>query len=205
MRAPRVLLITDAAFDDRVVLSVIERAGRALPAGDLAVQLRDKGRPDRAAWARTIREATRVVGVPFVVNWSSESDGGVALARAVGADGVHFGRGATEAAVASAAGLFRSSAAHSDDDVVRARAAGLDAVLVSPIFASPGKGEPRGVGALAAARAIGGSSLAVLALGGVSSAESRACRAAGADGVAVIRALLGAEDPAAAAVGLARA
>lgn len=199
MRTPRVLLITDPRFADEVVLRAIDAAGRALPSGDFAVQLRDKARPDRAGWASQLREVTLALGVPLIVN------GDVALARAVRADGVHFGGAATDDEVASGERLWRSVAAHADDDVARACARGVDAVLVSPIFASPGKGEPRGVAALRSAADIARARLAVLALGGVGEREVDACRDAGADGIAVIRALLDAPDGAVVAAQMGRA
>jgi thiamine-phosphate pyrophosphorylase len=188
MQTPRVLLITDAAFPDEKVLAVIAAAGRALPAGAFAVQLRETGRPDRAAWARRLRDVTRGLGVGLVVN------GDVRLAHAVGAEGVHFGGGATREEIAEGEGMWRSMAAHRDEDVVEARVCGVDAVLVSPIFATPGKGDPRGVGALTRARELLGEGVAVIALGGVGVREAGACKGAGADGVAVIRALRGASD-----------
>jgi thiamine-phosphate pyrophosphorylase len=181
------LLITDLAFSERHTLDVIDHVARALPEGDFAVQLRDKGRDpdDRARWARELRAFTRERGVGLVVN------GDVGLARAVLADGVHFGAGGI-AEVAEGEGLWRSVAAHSDEDVVRAARLGVDAALVSPIFASPGKGEPRGLGALRRAVELASGTLGVIALGGIGVDEAGACFEAGAGGVAMIRGLLGA-------------
>ncbi len=189
MRTPRVLLITDAAFSDDTMLRAIEAAARALPPGDLAVQLREKARDRRVVWAQRLRAVTRELGVVLVVN------GDVPLARAVEADGMHFGREATAAAVAEGAGLWRSVVAHDDEDVVRACGQGVNAVLVSPIFASPGKGAPRGVSALERAVTLAKGRVAVIALGGVGPENAPTCFEAGADGVAVIRALLGAAAP----------
>jgi thiamine-phosphate pyrophosphorylase len=186
MQTPRVLLITDAAYPDETVLRVIEAAGRALPTGSFAVQLRDKARAGRADWARRVREATRAVGVAMVVN------GDVKLARDVAADGVHFGG---DVMVEEVTGMWRSMAAHRDEDVIVARERGVDAVLVSPIFETPGKGAARGVAALERAATLAEGKLGVIALGGVGVPEAAACFAAGAVGVAVIRALLGAEEP----------
>jgi len=190
MQAPRVLLITDASFPDAAVLRAIREAARVIPAGAFAVQLRDKTRPDRAAWGRTLREVTRSLGVPFVVN------GDVALARELDAEGVHFPARWTHDDFASARGLWRSVVAHDDDEVRRAADVGASAVLVSPVFASPGKAAPRGVAAVARAVELGRGALAVIALGGIGVADVRACVLAGAHGVAVIRALLAADRPA---------
>lgn len=86
-----------------------------------------------------------------------------------------------------------------------AAAAGLDADLVhlGPIFATPSKaayGPPLGLEALTAARAALPASTRLVAVGGIDSpARAAAARAAGADTVAVIRAVWTAADRAAAA------
>jgi thiamine-phosphate pyrophosphorylase len=101
-----------------------------------------------------------------------------------------------------------SIAAHSDEDVRRAGAEGADAVLVSPIFATrppaaaagaAAEKSPRGLDALRRARAIARPGMAVFALGGVTFDRVRPCAEAGADGVAVLRALLASPRPAAVA------
>lgn len=189
MRTPRVLLITDPSYPDDTVLRVVAPAARALPPGTFAVQLRDKERPDRAAWASRLRMVTRELGVPLLVN------GDASLARAVGAEGVHFPSDASDSAIEEARDLWRSVAAHDDAAVTRARGLGVDAVLVSPIYATPGKGPARGTDALSRAVVLAGGELAVIALGGVSVSNVAQCAEAGADGVAVIRALLEASRP----------
>ncbi len=76
--------------------------------------------------------------------------------------------------------------------------------MVSPIFATPNKGAPRGLDAIREARAIA-PELFLYALGGVDESNARACIDAGANGVAVVRALFSAPDPEAATVALLRA
>jgi thiamine-phosphate pyrophosphorylase len=191
VRTPRVLLITDDAYADDVVLRAIEAVGRVAEAGAFGVQLRDKTRTpaDRAAWARRLRAWTGARGASLVIN------GDAALAREVGADGVHYPAATTAAGLEEGAGLWRSVAAHRDDDVVRARDAKLDAVLVSPIFDTPGKGPARGVAAIARAVTLARGELEVIALGGIGALEAPACFAAGARGVAMIRGLLASGAP----------
>jgi thiamine-phosphate pyrophosphorylase len=194
---PRIVLVTDPAYGDKAVVQVILAAAEVLPIGVLAVQLRDTTRtPDvRRAFAFRLRDVTRAVRLPLLVN------GDLELARDVCADGLHLGFAATQkTSVADARRVlgrdtFVSLAAHSDKDVIVAREARADAVLVSPIFAVRDKGPPRGVDAIARARAIAAQDMLVYALGGVGPAEAPACLDAGADGIAVIRALLAAEDP----------
>ena len=194
---PRILLVTDPAHDDDAIVRVVEACVAALPPGTFGVQLRDKqrGRASLAAFAARLRTATRPGGVSraqLVVN------GDVEIARDVGADGVHLG---TDAARVEAARrslgprAFVSLAAHDDAELRAALDAGASAALVSPIFATPGKGAPRGLDALRSARSIvhgrrGGAAFAIYALGGVDEGNAAACIEAGADGVAIIRALL---------------
>jgi thiamine-phosphate pyrophosphorylase len=204
------VLVTDPTFGDEAIVRCVEAAAAALPAGVLCVQLRDKQRliPSLRLMAIRLRVATRRAGALLVIN------GNAGLARDVGADGVHLGRGA--GGVSAARRVFGrptwvSVAAHDDEDVRRAVDEGADAALVSPIFptrppstSSHGahvaravtQKSPRGLDALKAARALAGSRMMLLALGGVTVDRVRPCVAAGADGVAVLRALLASPDPA---------
>jgi thiamine-phosphate pyrophosphorylase len=195
---PSLFLITDPRWPLPRVEEVIVTAGAALPPGSLGVQLRDKAASaiELARAAERLRASARRVSARFVVNAPDTST--VRMAREAGADGVHVP--CTSAAIAEARDLFGADAwistpAHAGVDVVTAEAAGATAVLVSPIFATPGKGPPRGVEAIRDARE--GSRIVVLALGGVDATNARACAEAGAHGVAVVRALLDAPDVAA--------
>lgn len=208
MIRPVVILITDPAYGDDAIVRCVEAAGRALPPGALCVQLRDGRRPPVGlrVFASRLRGVTRAVGASLVVN------GEPRVARDVGADGVHLGRGAGGVADARSAFGRRawvSVAAHSDDDVRRALGDGADAVLVSPVFPTRPPSplaqakEARGEAALRSARAIAPAGLLIYALGGVTPDRAPGCLAAGADGFAVIRALLDGVDPAGVARGLA--
>jgi thiamine-phosphate pyrophosphorylase len=190
---PRLFLVTDPAYTFAHIETVISRMGDALPGGSFGVQLRDKSRArdDVRAFAERLRALTFASAAPLLVNRD------LGLARETRADGVHLGKDARALGEARLAlpGAWISVAAHSDADVERALRGGADAVFVSPIYETPGKGSPRGLRAIERAKSIGGDALAVYALGGVTAARARACREAGATGVAVIRAILGAPDP----------
>ena len=197
-RPPSVMLITDPRFTLERTVEVIHAAAQALGPGRLVVQLRDKSvdASGLASAARVLRAAAERAAALFVVNAATPV--ALQVARDAGADGVHVP--CRRDALANAAMLFGASAwisapAHADDDVTLAASAGATAVLVSPIFETPGKGPPRGVGALAAARSLAGDAVTIHALGGVVPATAAACAEAGADGVAVIRALIEAADP----------
>lgn len=195
MSSPRVVVITDPSFDDDVLTARLDAALAAAPAGAASVQLRDKARDGGAilALATRLRDVTARHGAKLIVN------GRLDIALAVGADGAHLGGGAVsiaEARTLLGPGAWISAAAHAVDDVAEAARRGADAVLVSPIFATPGKGEPRGVRAIAEARRVAPAGLSVLALGGVTAENAGACVAAGATGVALVRGVLAASDPA---------
>ncbi len=204
---PRIVLVTDSAFGDETIVRCIEATASELPPGWLCVQLRDKHRPlvSLRVFASRLRVVTRAMGAGLVVN------GDARLARDIGADGVHLGGGAGTVAAARAicgSGAWVSIAAHSNGAVQRGAEDGADAVLVSPIFpsrpASPKRLQEegrsaiksgRGLDAVRAARILVGDRCAVFALGGVTAENAAACVAAGAHGVALIRALLSAERP----------
>jgi thiamine-phosphate pyrophosphorylase len=198
---PRIILVTDPAFGDDAIVRCVDAVARVLPAGWLCVQLRDKHRPivSLRVFASRLRLATRAVGAALVVN------GDARLARDVGADGVHLGRDAGTVADARAVcgpSAWVSVAAHSNAAVQRGADDGADAVLVSPVFPSrppsllDGLKTGRGLDAVRGARILVGKRCAVYALGGVTADNAAACAAAGADGVALIRALLASAEPA---------
>lgn len=194
---PLVVQITDLGVVSRDELLRRVAAVRSLPPGARGarvVLLRDPALPARAlvALARDLRAATRAVGARLWVNDRLD------VALLVGADGVHLGGrsvGIEDARRLLGSAVTVSVACHEVREVLAARDAGADACTLSPIFASPGKGAPLGLHAVAAARAALGADprFALLALGGVDRATAAACLAAGADGVATIRGdLLGA-------------
>src|SRR5512132_3262448 len=191
MEPPRVVQITEStALPEAELFARIASASALAPArrGRFAVQLRDPDLSSRAlaSLGSALRAATRPHGIALVINDRLD------LALALGADGVHLGRRSVAIAEARALlgpGAWISVACHDVDDVIRAATEGADAATLSPIFASPGKGTPLGTTALRAARsALGGRPLALYALGGVDRASAPSCFAAGADGVAAIRA-----------------
>jgi thiamine-phosphate pyrophosphorylase len=202
VKAPRILLVTDPSYTEAHIEGVVVRVGAALATNGSAafgVLLRDKQRSRAAVvgLAERLRAATSGCGASLIVH----SDASLALA--VKADGVHLGgdvpvAGGLAEARRALPSAWLSVAAHTDADVERAVSGGADAVLVSPIYETPGKGPARGVAALASARALA-PRLAIYALGGVVASRVGDCKQAGATGVAVIRALLAAKDPVAVA------
>lgn len=192
-RVPNLLLVTDRqAAGGRDLVDVVTAA---LDAGLPAVQLRDKDLPGRAlfALAERLRAATMRTGAMFFVNDR------VDVACAVGADGVQLGATSLPVAVARdllPAGTVIGYSAHAFDEV---RTTTADCILFGPVFDTPSKrahGSPQGLPRLR--DAVAAARVPVLAIGGVEAAHVPVIRATGAHGVAVIRAILAAPDPAAA-------
>ena len=84
---------------------------------------------------------------------------------------------------------------HGVDEVLDAESQGADFVVLGPVFATPSKhryGPPIGLHVLA--EAVRRASIPIFAIGGVGAQQIADLRRAGAYGVAVISAILGAED-----------
>jgi thiamine-phosphate pyrophosphorylase len=197
---PDVVVITDPAWSDDDLAERTQSLLGAVPHSSVGIQIRDKTRSARAvlALAERLKRVCLDFGAPLYVNDRLD------IALALGADGVHLGGDSVD--VADARRLvgpvaFVSTVAHASEDVARAVRSGATAALVSPIFDTPGKGAPRGTSFITDARSHS-RTLRLYALGGVDPGNASACVSAGADGVAVIRAVWQAEDPGAAACAL---
>ena len=120
------------------------------------------------------------------------------VALAAGADGVHLPARGFSPSDARALGLrVVAVSAHSAADVAQAAGRGADFAVFAPVYSTPGK---IAHGETALAEACRAAPIPVLALGGIDETNAHRCLAAGARGVACIRSVLGAPDPAAAAI-----
>jgi len=193
--------ITPEWDDTPRLLAAVEAAARG---GMRAVQLRRKlaAPAKRLEQARALRSACDRLGVILIVNddWR--------LAIEAGADGVHLGRDDGDIAQARQAGgpaLLIGASCYDEPGRARAAlAAGADHVAFGAVFDSPTK--PAAVRAPLSClteahelRLPGGGRPAVVAIGGITPANARQAAAAGADALAVITALFGADDIEAAA------
>jgi thiamine-phosphate pyrophosphorylase len=195
MRLPVVHLVTDAALVPDLVAH-LERVLPGLAPGRVAVHLREKALAGGAllALGAALAEACHVHGQLLLVNER------VDVALACGADGVHLpvtGVGPEAARRLLGPTALVGVSCHSAGEVARARAGGADYATFGPVWATPSKarhGEPVGLERLREASLLG---LPLLALGGVEPARVPGAMAAGAAGVAVLRAWLTGPDPAA--------
>jgi thiamine-phosphate pyrophosphorylase len=144
--------------------------------------------------ARALRQVVADAGQLLLVNDRID------VALAAGADGVHLpsaGIPPGDARRLVGSGLLVAVSCHSAADVARARDAGADFATFGPLFETPSKrefGPPVGLGPLHEASLLG---LPLVALGGVDASNASAAVAAGAYGLAAIRAWLEAPEPAA--------
>jgi thiamine-phosphate pyrophosphorylase len=187
---PPLLVISDR----RQLRRPIEDVALSLFAGGCRwLSLREKDLPPGKR--RLILERLVALGRPFGAIVTAHED--IEAVAATGADGVHLPGGADPAAARARLprGLIGASA-HSAKEASALLVAGADYVTLSPIFASeskPGYGPALGLDALAhAARETPGP---ILALGGIGPENAASAFAAGASGIAVMGAVMRAEDP----------
>lgn len=190
----RLYLVTDR--DLALGRPLVDVVLAAVAGGVTAVQVREKGLGGRAflAEVRALAAALAGSGVPLIVNDR------VDVALATGADGAHVGQEDLPAAEARRLLGPDRLLGVSVATAVEARAAladGADHVSVSPVFLTPTKPDAdRSVGLEGVTRirrAIGDAPL--IAIGGISAANARQVILAGADGVAVVSAVMSAPDP----------
>jgi thiamine-phosphate pyrophosphorylase len=163
------------------IVGDLDTARRAVAAGASVVQLRVKALTDVVVErGRGFRE----LGVTFVVNDDVEA------AIALGADGVHLGQTDSGAERAREHGLLLGRSAAT---LERAVAADADYLGVGPVWETPSKDDADPAIGLAGLREICDTVVTpVVAIGGIDASNAGLCIAAGAAGVAVVRA---ATDP----------
>lgn len=188
----RLLLVTDRQqTKGRPLVSVL---AQALKAGRPSIQLRERDlcAKELLALADEIQQLTGPRGVQLVIN--DRLDVALSLEGA----GVHLRSNSLPVSVARRLiGPRRvlGASVHSVKEAVEADAGGADYIVLGPIYDTPSKqryGPPLGLSALeGAARAV---RVPIVGIGGVTAARARDMRLAGAFGVAVVTAVLSADD-----------
>jgi thiamine-phosphate diphosphorylase len=171
-----------------------EIAREALAGGARLLQLRDKTREksQQLPLARALRELCEQQGALFIVNDYAD------LALTCGAHGVHVGQKDQPVAVVRKLVPREMIVGCSTNDVAEARAAeaaGADYVSVGRLFPTGSKDDtrPASLDTLRAVKAAVG--VPVCGIGGIDETNIDDVLAAGADIVAVIAAVVAAEDP----------
>lgn len=187
---PRLLLVSDrAAARGRPLVELIAAVSDELK-GDLLIQLREKELPDAELRALAAQLRDALSGAPIVINDRPR------IARELGL-GLHLP--AASASVAERPPLLGRSV-HNPAEARRAIRDGVDYAVVGTIFPTGSKPGHAGDG-LEHLRARAGqlSPIPAYAIGGIDAENAASAIAAGAHGVAVRSAILGADDPPAAA------
>jgi thiamine-phosphate pyrophosphorylase len=189
----RLLFVTDPRPD------LTARVAAAVRGGVDVVQLRDKraSREELLPLAVELKEICERAGALFTVNDDAE------LARLSDAHGVHLGQ--EDEPIASACemlgpGVVIGRSVSSVEEALEAVREGADYLGVGTVYAPPTKPEEAAAGP-ALLWEISGAAVPApwFAIGGVTPETAREVAEAGAPGFAVVRAVLDAEDPAAAA------
>lgn len=196
-RLLRLVLVTDQALCRGRTLADVVAA--AVQGGVTCVQLRDKHLDTRAflAQALALKNLLAPLAIPLVVNDR------VDVALACGAEGVHLGQGdmpPDEARRLLPPSVFIGWSVETPQDVARSATQPVDYLGVSPVFATPTKTDTKaawGLDGLRRVRAL--TALPLVAIGGIDPGNAGEVLQAGADGLAVVRALCAADDPRAAA------
>ena len=190
-------VITDEAIAGGRSHATIAR--EAVRGGAGIIQLRGKGMSgaELAAAGRELRAITKRGGAALIVNDRLD------VAIACGADGVHLGRNDMPVGTArqlAPPGFIIGASVGSAAEAAEAVRAGADYVAASPVFATTSKDDAGPGCGLDGLREIRRAvAVPVIAVGGIGPEDVDAVVQAGADGIAVISAVVAAPDIARAA------
>lgn len=173
---------------------MLDAIREAIDGGVRCIQLREKDLPVREylKLAEVARKITGDSGCRLIINDRID------MAMAIEADGIHLGNSSLPADVVRrliGEKMLIGVSIHSIEEARMAEKMGADFITAGPIFYTPSKakyGPPAGIGLLSEIN--GELSIPVFAIGGIKKENIRDVLGAGAWGVAMISAILGAED-----------
>jgi thiamine-phosphate pyrophosphorylase len=175
--------------------SNLEVVTAAVDGGTTVVQLREKDCPtlEFIQQAQSIKAFLRKRNIPLIINDR------VDIAQAVKADGVHLGQ--SDMPLEMAKGILGDTmiigiSAESIEDAITAEKGGADYLGISPIYATPTKTNTAPALGLEGLREIRKAvSLPLVGIGGLNKDNAADVIRNGADGVAVVSAIVAADDP----------
>jgi thiamine-phosphate pyrophosphorylase len=189
----RLCLVTDRRLArGRPLTEIVEAAVRG---GATMVQLREKTATTREflEQARALKTLLAPLGIPLVINDRLD------IAIAVGADGVHVGQTdlpVEEVRRIAGPGMIIGLSITNARQILRPDAAAADYLGIGPLYQQQTKDDasiPLGVEGFRRLRAQ--TQKPVMAIGGLKPDNSAAVLAAGADGFAVVSAIVAADEP----------
>ena len=185
--------VTDQSWlkEDQTLFSVCEDV---LSNGATFLQIREKDLDANAfaAEAAKLKELCRRFHVPYVVNDSVE------IALAIDADGVHVGQ--SDIKGRNIRGLIGPDkilgiSAGTVEEAIAAENAGADYIGVGALFGTSTKKNARNLSVQKLMEITRAVSIPVVAIGGINATNLMELSGSGVDGVAVVSAIFGAEDP----------
>lgn len=186
-------LVTDRDLAlGRTLDEVIQPAVRG---GVTCVQLREKKSPAREflELARMTRKSLDNLGIPLIINDRLD------IALAAGADGVHLGQ--SDIPLEDARRILGKDwiigiSASSVRSAVEAERGGADYIGVSPVFSTPTKTDTSPALGLEGLREMRKAvSIPLVGIGGLNTGNAAEVIRSGADGIAVVSAVMSAPDP----------
>jgi len=195
---PALMLVTDRT--QCAGRSLVEVVDQAIEGGVNLVQLREKDLPagELLGLARQLRGVCSHRALFFI-------NDRVDVALLCGADGVQLSStGLPVAAVRQfvPASLLVGRSVHSVNEARQAELDGADLVIAGTVFRTPSHPDAIPGGSELLRNMVSRLSIPVLAIGGINAENAGECWSVGVSGVAVVSAILGAEDPRAAAARL---
>ena len=171
----------------------IEVAEELIRGGAKAIQLRYKGddKEELLAIAKELKNLCTEKKVLFIVNDHAD------IALAVGADGLHLGQEdlpVEEARKLMPIDMILGVSVHTVEQAKAAEGGGADYIAVGSMYPTRSKEKAVVVGPERLREVRGAVSVPLVAIGGIDKDNAGEVAKAGADGVAVISAILGAED-----------
>lgn len=173
--------------------SHVEVASQAIQGGAKVIQLRDKvhSRKELLSMAQELRDSCAKQGVLFIVNDYFD------IALAVDADGLHVGQDDLPVKIARwllPMDKILGCSARTVDKAAAAQSDGADYIAVGAMYPTPSKETAEVVGPERLRQIRQAVTLPLVAIGGINKDNVSQVLEAGADSVAVISAVLGAED-----------
>jgi 8-oxo-dGTP diphosphatase len=157
---------------------------KALAGGLRLIQVRDKDLPpaQRERFAQGVMARARAYPDSCVLVNDDQ-----ALARTIGAHGVHLSAGALEKISQRPSFDWVAASCHSAAELARASTLGIDFVVLGPLLPTPTHPDAAGLGWEACARLIERVSIPVFALGGMQAEMLETAWGKGAHGIAMLR------------------
>jgi thiamine-phosphate pyrophosphorylase len=190
LRSNLCVILDRSLLDDSRIIKI---AGLCIAAGADMLQLRDKASPssDMVRISKMVLALTKKAGMPFIVNDRID------VALAVNADGIHIGQGDIKAALARkllGAGKLVGVSVSGISQARKARACGADYLGVGPVFKTPLKRGILPVNRTLLSR-LKRLRIPYFAIGGIDARNAGSLAFIGVQNVAVIRAVICANNP----------